>query len=63
MPIYRKGKGNWVKHCDRCGKPFIKREGVRQKRCQNCTEELRSLHGKSIIRNNVPIFKRMIHKL
>jgi hypothetical protein len=35
MPIFRKGKGNWVKHCEQCGKPFIKTAKV-QKKCEKC---------------------------
>ena len=35
MPIFKKGKGNWVKHCEICGKPFIKTAKV-QKKCEKC---------------------------
>jgi hypothetical protein len=36
MPIFKKGKGNWVKHCEECGKPFIKTARV-QKKCPACS--------------------------
>ena len=35
MPIFKRGRGVWVKHCEVCGKTFIKTARV-QKTCEKC---------------------------
>ena len=36
MPIFKRGRGVWVKHCEVCGKTFIKRPSTPQKKCPKC---------------------------
>jgi hypothetical protein len=41
MPIFKPGKGKWMKLCEKCGKPFLKQARC-QKTCLDCQKENKS---------------------
>lgn len=42
MPMWRKGKGVWIKICESCNKPFQKKNKT-QKKCERCIDKYRKL--------------------
>ena len=51
MPLFLKGRGNYTRICEQCGKPFVKTARV-QKKCEKC--KLKSW----IARGNIPKKKK-----
>ena len=41
MPIFKAGRGKWMKLCEQCKKPFV-REARCQRKCNKCQEENKS---------------------
>ena len=45
MPLFLKGRGNYFKLCEVCGKPFKKTARV-QRRCEGCKSQGRQIYLK-----------------
>ena len=64
MPMWKKGNDIYVKHCEKCGNEFIKRIGIRQKKCQKCGERTRYKYRKSMInQRRTTILERMMEQI
>ena len=54
-----KMRGAWIKFCEKCGKEFGKRYGVRQKICNECSETSKIKKLKEIAWKNRKLMKKL----
>jgi len=52
-------RGAWIKFCEKCGKEFGKRYGVRQKICNECSETSKIKKLKEIAWKNRKLMKKL----